>query len=525
MLLVRRLCPAVLGVLILALVSISTTGEGAAGSAVEPSFVQGRLTATISSPTSVASGPDGRLDVAGRSEIRALTLDPATQAVVDDELIASGLQDVMGIAFDPTTPSPVKVYASHQNSSATRGFWGVVSTFTAPGWTKEDIITGLPTGWETLNHITNGLDFDSAGTLFIAQGSSTDAGLTFDRQWPETPLSAAILVADIDEPGFDGTITYSPAGQPEDHSVDQTGGDVAVYASGTRNPFDLVIHSNGEIYATDNGPTGPRKSTACDTEDNLGVSFNDELNRIVQGIYYGHPNRNRGRGDPLECTYLPPQWGSGSGYMAPIAIMQEHCSCDGIDEYTAATFGGAMQGDLLIAQWSFGKVVRVELSSDGLTVESISTLAMGLSNPLDVTAGPDGTVYVAEISGDSIAYLAPDSDRDGCADGREAGPNPVLGGMRDAAHFWDFFDTPGAGNERDRVIDIGDIFRVVERFGATGNPAGDPLTAPPASGFHTAFDRSPSSPGGDAWDLNGPDGVIDTGDIFASVNQFGHSCV
>jgi lysophospholipase L1-like esterase len=120
--------------------------------------------------------------------------------------------------------------------------------------------------------------------------------------------------------------------------------------------------------------------------------------------------------------------------------------------------------------------------------------------------------------------VAPDSDADGCLDGAEFGPEEGEGGRRDPGSFWDFFDTPNASNVRDQVIDVGDIFRVVDRFGAFGDPSIDPLSAPPASGYHTAFDRSPPGPGGDSWDLSPPYGTVDIGDIFASVAQFGHSC-
>lgn len=65
----------------------------------------------------------------------------------------------------------------------------------------------------------------------------------------ETPLSAAMLLAPVTKPDFDGHITYS---QTEDEdTVDQTGGwDVTVYASGIRSGFGAVPHTNGRLYAT-----------------------------------------------------------------------------------------------------------------------------------------------------------------------------------------------------------------------------------------------------------------------------------
>lgn len=115
-----------------------------------------------------------------------------------------------------------------------------------------------------------------------------------------------------------------------------------------------------------------------------------------------------------------------------------------------------------------------------------------------------------------------DTDQDGCADGEEVGQNKTLGGARDPANFWDFYDTPDAGNARDKIIAVADIFRIVGRFGTNGTATtvGDALSPPPASGYHAAFDRSPK-----AGKLSGPaDGIISTGDILLSVLQFVHTC-
>jgi len=48
-------------------------------------------------------------------------------------------------------------------------------------------------------------------------------------------------------PAFDGAVTYS-----SDDNGDQIGGEgsVGVFASGLRNSYDFVLHSNGKIYAT-----------------------------------------------------------------------------------------------------------------------------------------------------------------------------------------------------------------------------------------------------------------------------------
>jgi glucose/arabinose dehydrogenase len=373
-----------------------------------PAFQQGTLAFSVDWPTSLAFGPDGRLYVAALGEIDALTLQPGTQQVLAVEQIASGLDTALGVAFDPTAPlSPVTLYASHQDASATDSYEGVVSRFVGPSWTQQDIITGLPSSAPYSNHFTNGLAFDSLGRLLIAQGSNTDAGVpAVPGAWPETPLSAAVLLADIDAFGFNGAITYSPPSPPTNDGVNQVGGDVSVYAAGLRNPYDLVVHSNGYVYATDNGPGGAIASASCTTTTGT-LSRSDELNLIEAGNYYGHPNRNRGRTDARQCVYHTSQEASGGGYTAPIAVLPDHCSCDGLAEYTSGVFGGAMDGDLVMAEYENDRVSRIELSADGRSVVAVSTLVGGLSQPLDVAVGPDGTIYIAEFSAGRVSYLSP----------------------------------------------------------------------------------------------------------------------
>jgi hypothetical protein len=118
-----------------------------------------------------------------------------------------------------------------------------------------------------------------------------------------------------------------------------------------------------------------------------------------------------------------------------------------------------------------------------------------------------------------------DTDGDGCSDQQENGPDPMLGGDRDYLNFWDFFDTPGGGNVRDKQISGLDFFGLLGRFNATGNASIDPLSSPaPAPIYHTAFDRGPWT-GPNPWSAYAPaDGSIAGTDFFAMLAQFGHSC-
>jgi glucose/arabinose dehydrogenase len=115
--------------------------------------------------------------------------------------------------------------------------------------TVKDIITGLPVSDH--DHAVNGLEFDNDGNLLIQVGGNTNAGvpgaLSSSQLQKEDALSAATLIArNFNSPKFNGTITYDSFTARNQIS----GFDVQVFAAGLRNSFDLVMHSNGKMYAT-----------------------------------------------------------------------------------------------------------------------------------------------------------------------------------------------------------------------------------------------------------------------------------
>jgi hypothetical protein len=351
---------------------------------------------------------------------------------------------------------------------------GMVSRLTWNGasWDKLDLVRGLSRSEE--NHAPNGLALDpSTQTLYLAVGGHTNQGAPSNNfaLLPEYALSAAILSIDLDAIGnttYDlptlddetranggpgGADTGDPFGGNDGLNQARLvpGGPVQVHAPGFRNPYDVLWTSAGRLYTVDNGPNGgwgdvPISCTNAAREP--GVTHPDNLHFITgPGFYGGHPNPTRGNtantfnasnpqspvaaSNPVECGYLVP--GAGDGALTTFVA-----STNGLSEYGASNFGGAMQGDVLAAGFD-GTVWRMKANAAGTALVDLAppsgvfkqSLFSGFgSQPLDVTAQSDvgpfpGTVWVAVYGSNKIQVFEP-NDYDGGGTGCSGANDPGL---------------------------------------------------------------------------------------------------
>jgi hypothetical protein len=311
----------------------------------------------------------------------------------------------------------------------------------------QDYVVGLPRSIR--DHMTNSLAFGGDGALYALQGSNTAMGAP-DAAWgnrPERKLSAALLRIDtgaIASPPVDVKTeeggTYNPfaAGAP-----------VKIFASGIRNGFDMVWHSNGRLYVPGNGSaaggntpaTSSPLPTSCQSRidsgtngaytgpsvpglTNVATTENDWVFRVVQNGYYGHP-------DPARCEWVMnggnPTSGTDTAEVPayPVGTAPDrnyrgiawdfgaHYSPDGSLEYKSNAFSGALRGKILVTRYSAGDDI-VALTPGGpnldITGANIGIAGLtGFTDPLDVVESPtgNGNLYVSELGANKITLLRP----------------------------------------------------------------------------------------------------------------------
>jgi len=398
----------------------------------------------------------------------------------------SGVTDrqVTGILVTGTATNPV-IYATSSDPRIGGAFGadkgdvnldtnsGVLSRlrWTGSRWSKVDLVRGLPRSEE--NHSPNGLQLDpSTNTLYIAEGGHTNMGAPSYNfaLLPEYALSAAILEVDLDAIG---NTTYDlptlndkgRAGNPDandpfggNDGKNQArlvaGGPVQIYAPGFRNAYDLLIAKSGKMYTIDNGsnagggdvPVNEGPAGVCTNQRNEpGTTQADALHLVKgPGYYGGHPNPTRGNtsntfngnqqspvttANPVECDYRAP--GAANGSLTTFTY-----STNGLTEYTASNFGGAMKGDLLAASFE-EKIFRFKLNSTGDGVVSNQALFSSVgSRTLDVTAQGGtkrfpGTIWAAEIDGGTIKVFEPNDYGDTGGGSCNPADDPKLDGDGD----------------------------------------------------------------------------------------------
>ena len=185
-------------------------------------------------------------------------------------------------------------------------------------------------------------------------------------------------------------------------------------ASGGRSPAGVVGQACGGAGPYP-GPTVPGLT---------GIEARPDLLALVKpGRYYGHPN-------PLRCEFVldggnptpdpdPREVGAYPVGTLPDAAYGEfafdfglHQSPDGIVEYRSPSFGGRMQGAILVTRYSSGNdVIALRPGAESPEIVRSKTGIPGFEgfqNPLAIAElVPEGILYVSELQAGKVRMLRP----------------------------------------------------------------------------------------------------------------------
>ncbi|MGB5952355.1 MAG: putative Ig domain-containing protein [Ornithinimicrobium sp.] len=331
-----------------------------------------------------------------------------------------------------------------------------------------DVFVNLPRSKK--DHLTNSIDYGPSGDggdpwLYFLQGSNQAAG-DVDGSWGtrgETQLTAALLRFDPQD-----VLAEVAANGPIDVATDEVGGNydpfaegaiLDIYATGIRNAYDLIWHSNGSIYVPTNGTAGggnspgveiapdgtatmvsnqtPGENGFGDGTDVTEICENrrvdgqpytggdvpavsghptqlDFMFEVEEGGYYGHPN-------PTRCEWVlndgsdSPQ-NTGSNYPAGTDADPNYRgfaynfdfnkSPNGVIEYTSDTYDGQLQGRVMVVRFSGNDdILTMQVAPDGtvLGAQNGDTIGGfdGYDDPLELTEDTEvnpGNIYINQYN-------------------------------------------------------------------------------------------------------------------------------
>ncbi|MDQ3291604.1 MAG: PQQ-dependent sugar dehydrogenase [Bacteroidota bacterium] len=405
--------------------------------------------------TSLTVGPDGKLyasTIDGR--IKRFTIKP--DGTLSNPHIIFSLQDVsgkrvprltIGLTFDPaSTPTNLIAWVTHSTFMFMDGpDWdGKLTRLSGPNLEKvQDVLINLPRSAK--DHLTNSIAFGPDKALYFCQGSNTAMGGP-DSTWAnrqEHLLSAAILRLDLNKIRNTTLPIDVKTADGGNYDPYAPGAPLTLYATGIRNAYDLLWHSNGQLYVTTNGSGagGNTPATVAGTRRPDGSFYSgpkvpaitnvmedqkDYLLRVEKGGYYGHPNPTRGeyimnggnpteKMDPAQFNQYPVGVKPDPNYRGFAFEFPVHNSPNGIIEYKGTAFKGQMKGKILVVRLMGNRDIMVLAPNDrdkNISRETPGRAIPGFADfmlPLDLTEDINtGNIYVSEYGGDGqITLLKP----------------------------------------------------------------------------------------------------------------------
>ncbi|MGH2687383.1 MAG: PA14 domain-containing protein, partial [Actinomycetota bacterium] len=318
----------------------------------------------------------------------------------------------------------------------------------------------------------NACTFGPDGRIYLSCGSMNRMGQ--DPVRPETPLSAAVVVADVRNPGFNGGVLplNVQTTSPVRYNAFASNAPLKPYATGFREMYKPAWHSNGSFYGgvNQNDGTERAESPSGPGVPSLRMIFPDEdLVRIVPGAYYGHPNPSRnqivvmggnptsGR-DPWEVPEYPvgvrpdPKFNPANLLFNLASI--GGTSANGCAEYTGS---GPLRGRLLVCFYETKHTIHTfafnaagTAVTDQRPILDESGNPLTLNHPLDLAVHPSGRIYVADFG----AWATADQGAGGGIWMLTAAPDAGGGGSGGGTGLTgEYYDGPGFTQFRGTQVD------------------------------------------------------------------------
>lgn len=345
----------------------SPTSQQAEAAAVPPRFSDTVVVDELDAATSMAIAPDGRLFVCeqkGRLRIiqdGKLLSAPFLTVNTND----SGERGLLGVALDPGFPHQPYVYVYYTATSPQ--VHNRISRFTAngnqavPG--SERILLELePLG--ASNHNGGAIHFGPGGKLYVAVGENTRS---------EKAQRLDSLLGKMLRLEKDGSI---PTDNP--FYTRTTGSYRSIWAIGLRNPFSLAVQpGTGRLFIND-----------------VGAGEWEEINEGLAGANYGWPDTE---GPTTDSRYRAPLFAyrHGSGTSNGCAI-------------TAGVFYNPPQLQFpaeYAGRYFFSDYCNGWIRTYDPKTGAVALFATGLSAPVDLDVGPDGTLYYLDRGEDAVRRI------------------------------------------------------------------------------------------------------------------------
>jgi glucose/arabinose dehydrogenase len=335
--------------------ALAVGASPAAAATLPQGFIETLVTGGLSDPTAMTFAPDGRLFVCQQGgQLRVIqngTL--LSTPFVSLTVNSSGERGLLGVAIDPNFAVNQYVYVYY--TATTPAIHNRISRFTANGNVaapgSEVVLLDLDNLSGATNHNGGGIHFALDGTLIAGVGENAN---TANAQTLNNLLGKMLRI------NADGSI---PADNP--FFSQASGKNRAIWALGLRNPYTFAIQpGTGRMFIND-----------------VGGSQFEEINDGIAGSNYGWPNSEGPTSNPDHRGPLY-HYGHGSGPFLG-------CAITGGAFYNPATsqFPSAYVGDYFFADLCGGWINQFDLAT------GVTTFATGISNPVDLKVGPDGSLY------------------------------------------------------------------------------------------------------------------------------------